>query len=63
VPYHSLCMTFTWRCTCGQTYRVTGLDRHRVYWPEGGGPRDVAIDGCCVNCGRPLPDKQPHCQE
>lgn len=56
-------MTFTWRCTCGQTYRVTGLDRHRLYWPDGGGPRDVAIDGCCVNCGRPLPDKQPHCEE
>ena len=54
----------SWRCpSCGQTYRVAGLDRHRVFWPEGAGPREAVLDGCCVNCGQPLPGKQPHCKE
>ena len=30
-------------CECGQVYRVTGVDRHRVYWPRG---RRAATSPC-----------------
>jgi len=43
----------TYTCTCGQAYRVTGVDRHRVYYPEG---KDEPVLGTvCVNCDAPLP--------
>ena len=25
----------TWGCPCGQQYRLSGLGRHRIYWPQG----------------------------
>jgi hypothetical protein len=53
----------TWRCACGELYRVSGVDRHRLYWPVGAPPDAAVIDGCCVRCRRPLPGKQPHCLE
>jgi hypothetical protein len=53
----------TWRCACGQLYRVNGVDRHRLYWPLGAPANAVVIDGCCVRCRRRLPGKQPHCLE
>jgi hypothetical protein len=23
-----------WECVCGQSYRISGVDRHRIYWPS-----------------------------
>ena len=52
-----------WQCVCGQAYRTTGVDRHRIYWPLDAPADRVVLDGCCVRCHRPLPGKQPHCDE
>ena len=44
-----------WTCPqCGQGYRRTGLDRHRVYWVAGADEGDPVLGGECVQCGRPL---------
>ena len=45
----------TYRCECGQAYRVTGVDRHRVYWAEGAERDDPVLGDACVQCERPLP--------
>ena len=45
----------TYTCECGQAYRVTGVDRHRVYWPEGAGRDEPVLGDACVRCERPLP--------
>lgn len=50
-----------WQCVCGQLYRVTGADRHRVYWPVDAPADGAVLDGCCVVCHRPLPGKRPYC--
>ena len=42
-------------CECGQAYRVTGVDRHRVYWPEGAERTEPVLGDACVKCERPLP--------
>ena len=42
-------------CECGQVYRVTGVDRHRVYWPQGAERDEPVLGDTCVNCDRPLP--------
>ena len=44
-----------YKCECGQAYRVTGVDRHRVYWPEGAERDEPVLGDTCVNCDRPLP--------
>jgi len=45
----------TYTCRCGTTYRVSGADRHRVYWPAGA-PEDAPVLGdSCVECEAPLP--------
>jgi hypothetical protein len=44
-----------WSCRCGQEYVVSGVDRHRVYWPAGGSPDEALLDLRCVKCGEPLP--------
>ena len=44
-----------WRCDCGQEYVVSGVDRHRVYWPAGGSADDALLELRCVECGAPLP--------
>jgi hypothetical protein len=49
-----------WQCVCGKSYRVSGLDRHRIYWPEGAPADDPVLDGLCIRCGRPLPGKHVH---
>jgi hypothetical protein len=42
-------------CGCGARYRVTGVDRHRIYWPAGA-PEDAPVLGDrCVECDAPLP--------
>jgi hypothetical protein len=45
----------TYTCECGQEYRVTGQDRHRVYWVAGAEVSDPVLGSDCVECGRPLP--------
>jgi len=42
-------------CECGQAYRVTGVDRHRVYCPEGAARDEPVMDDTCIACDRPLP--------
>jgi uncharacterized protein with LGFP repeats len=44
-----------WRCQCGQEYVVSGVDRHRVYWPAGGSADDALLELRCVECSAPLP--------
>jgi hypothetical protein len=45
----------THRCDCGAEYRVSGTDRHRVFWPVDA-PEDAPVLGDdCVECGAPLP--------
>jgi hypothetical protein len=44
-----------WQCACGARYRVSGLDRHRVYWPAGASEGEAVLGTDCVSCGRPLP--------
>jgi len=45
----------THTCVCGTTYRLSGTDRHRVYWPADA-PEDAPVLGDrCVECERPLP--------
>ena len=43
----------TYRCGCGAVYRVSGVDRHRVYWPQDA--RDPVLGDACPRCGAPLP--------
>ena len=42
-------------CECGQAYRVTGVDRHRVYWPEKAEADGPVVGDTCVACDRQLP--------
>jgi hypothetical protein len=42
-------------CECGQPYRVTGVDRHRVYWPEGAEKDEPVLGDTCISCDRALP--------
>lgn len=45
----------SYTCRCGATYRVSGTDRHRVYWPAAA-PEDAPVLGdACVECDAPLP--------
>ncbi len=44
-----------WSCACGAQYRMTGRDRHRVYWPAGAAEDEPVLGTDCVQCGRPLP--------
>jgi hypothetical protein len=45
----------THTCACGARYRVSGTDRHRVYWPADA-PGDAPVLGHrCVECDAPLP--------
>jgi hypothetical protein len=46
--------TQTWTCACGAEYHVTGLDRHRVFWPADGQESDAILSGECPACSRPL---------
>jgi|SRR5215213_6659239 len=46
----------TYACTsCGTVYRVSGVDRHRVYWLEEAAESDPVLGTDCVRCGTPLP--------
>jgi hypothetical protein len=45
----------TYRCQCGTAYRVSGTDRHRVYWLADAAESDPVLGTACVNCEAPLP--------
>jgi hypothetical protein len=45
----------SYRCTCGTEYRVSGTDRHRVYWPAGAHEGAPVLGDRCVQCDAPLP--------
>jgi len=42
-------------CTCGTEYRMTGVGRHRVYWPADAPDDDPVLGDECPECGEPLP--------
>jgi hypothetical protein len=45
----------TYRCGCGAEYRVSGTDRHRVYWPADASGNDPVMGDRCARCDAPLP--------
>ena len=45
----------TWECACGQSFRISGVDRHRVYWLAGASEADPVLGDRCPNCERALP--------
>jgi hypothetical protein len=45
----------TYRCACGARYRVSGVDRHRVYWREGAAEDAPVLGDRCVECDAALP--------
>ena len=45
----------TYRCQCGTEYRVSGMDRHRVFWPAGAPESEPVLGDRCPNCDSPLP--------
>jgi hypothetical protein len=50
----------TYRCGCGQAFRVSGTGRHRVYWLAGAPEDDPMLSPSCPSCDRPLPrDSEP----
>jgi hypothetical protein len=49
----------TYTCECGQEYRVSGEDRHRVYWLKDAEVSDPVLSQTCPNCDRPLPHDHP----
>jgi|tagenome__1003787_1003787.scaffolds.fasta_scaffold20914560_2 hypothetical protein len=44
----------TYRCACGQGFRVAGSGRHRVFWLDEAPARDPLLGSECPNCGRSL---------
>ena len=49
----------TFTCECGQEYRVSGQDRHRVYWRKDADVADPVLGQTCPECDRPLPHDHP----
>jgi hypothetical protein len=45
----------TYACHCGQRFRISGRDRHRIYWLEGAAQGDPVVSGTCPSCDRVLP--------
>jgi hypothetical protein len=43
------------RCACGQEFRVSGADRHQVFWLAGAPEGDPVLGGRCPSCDRELP--------
>ena len=47
-----------YRCDCGHALRVSGLGRHRIYFPlDNADLNDPVMTGLCPACGRGLPGK------
>ena len=45
----------TWQCQCGQAFRVSGMDRHRIFWLPEAPENEPVTSGRCPTCDRPLP--------
>jgi len=45
----------SYACACGAAYRVSGTDRHRIYWPEGAPEHAPVLGDRCLECDAPLP--------
>ena len=45
----------TWSCECGQSFRVSGAGRHRVFWLPDAAHNDPLLTPVCPSCERPLP--------
>ena len=45
----------TYTCRCGAEYRVSGADRHRVYWPAEAPAGAPVLGDSCPRCGAALP--------
>jgi hypothetical protein len=43
-----------WSCECGQRFRVSGEDRHRVFWLEDASDDDPVLGDQCPSCERSL---------
>jgi hypothetical protein len=49
----------TYRCACGEEFRVAGTGRHRVYWRAGAPDGEPLLEARCPSCDRPLgPDRE-----
>ncbi len=44
-----------WSCQCGQSFRIQGQGRHRVFWLADADASDPVIGAACPACDRPLP--------
>ncbi len=44
-----------WSCECGQSFRIQGQGRHRVFWLADADASDPVIGAVCPACDRPLP--------
>lgn len=45
----------TYTCRCGATYRASGTDRHRVYWPADAPDAAPVLGDRCLECDARLP--------
>lgn len=54
-PHATVLAQETFTCQCGQAFRVSGADRHRVYWLADAAPDDPVLDPTCPECGTELP--------
>jgi hypothetical protein len=45
----------TYRCECGEKFRVAGRDRHRIYWLAEAPEDEPVLGTTCPSCDRPLP--------
>lgn len=45
----------SYTCACGTEYRVSGTDRHRIYWAAGAPEHAPVLGDRCVECEAPLP--------
>jgi hypothetical protein len=48
----------TYRCDCGEVFRVAGSGRHRVYWIADAPQGDPLMSDRCPHRDRPLPREQ-----
>jgi hypothetical protein len=44
----------TYRCACGEEFRVSGTGRHRVFWRAGAADDDPLLTARCPSCERAL---------
>lgn len=58
-PLSDLIRRNEYRCQCGQSLKVFGTGRHRVYFRPGDARFDAPMmNGACPTCGCELPGKR-----